>query len=132
MASGPQIGGGRIEIELDGRRCFLVPTLDACVELSQLAGPSGLVSIAERCNRLDFLMICAVIGAAIEIEGKKLNPGQREKLLPKAIYEAGVVGVAARCVEFITLVMNGGRSPEDEDEEEAAGDDGEAPLGSAT
>jgi hypothetical protein len=119
----PQIGGGTINFELDGKTVQLVPSVEACIEISRMAG--GLGAAVERCKQLHFETICGIVGAAIEINGARLNPGQREKMLPKAIYEAGIVGIAAICIGFITIVSNGGREVEDDDADE---EDGEAPL----
>lgn len=128
------MGDGRIELELDGKPVALVPTLEACTEISKMAG--GLAGAVERCRQLHFETICAVVGAGLEINGIRPNPTQRSKFLPKAVYEAGVVGVAAYCMEFITVVSNGGRPLRSQDEDgDDDGEDGEGPdgpLGSRT
>lgn len=125
-------GGGRVEFELDGKPVALVPSLEACLEISKLAG--GLAGAFQRCQMLNFETILAIVGVGIEIEGHRLNPGQRQKLLPGAIYNAGVVAIAAHCMNFITIIGRGGRpldlegDEDDDGDEGAAAIDGEAPL----
>lgn len=123
--AGAEVGGGRVELTLDGKPCYLEPSLEACIEVSKLAG--GLGGAMDRCRALHFESICAIVGAGIVINGSRLNPRQREDLLPKAIYEAGVIGVAAACMEFITIIGRGGRPAPDDDEDEGDGKD--RPLG---
>lgn len=126
--SGPQVGGGKVELELDGKTFQLVPSVEACIELSRF--PGGLVTLVQRCNQLDFACVVDIVGIGIEMGGRRLNPSQREKMLPKAVYEAGVVGVASKCVEFVSLIMNGGRPVEEDEADEEVGD--EPPLELAT
>lgn len=121
MAVDDQIGGGYVELELDGKPCRLVPSLAACLEISKVGG--GLSGADQRVRALHFETICAIIGAGLEINGEKLNPKQRQDLLPKAIYEAGVFAMMAKCIEFIAIVGNGGRAIPD------LGDEGEEQAG---
>lgn len=50
---------------------------------------------------------------------------QKTVKLPERIYETGVAKVAAPCVEFLSILMNGGKRLT-EDAEEATGTEGEA------
>ena len=123
------MNGGRIPITLAGKEHVLEPTLEACIEISQTAG--GIQGAVQRLNQLNFETICAVIGAGIRIDGKGLNGRQREELLPKSIYETGLIAVAATAIDFCHVVANGGRLPSDDPDDEVEDGD-EGPLGSAT
>lgn len=122
MAGAHDIGGAYVEIELDGKPCRLVPSLEACIEISKMGG--GLAGADQRVRSLNFETICAIVGAGIEVDGQKLNPRQKAELLPKAVYEAGIFDVMAKCLEFIALIGNGGKWPSETEVEEEA-DDGE-------
>lgn len=130
----PRVGEGRLPIELQGKSFELVPSLGACIEISGQSG--GINGAVQRCLQLNFETICAVIGAGIEVGGKRLNPRQREDMLPQAIYEAGLIAISAICVDFLHIVANGGRMPsddeEDEDQEGQEGDPLESPTASST
>lgn len=123
------INGGRISITMEGRETFLEPTLEACVEISQIAG--GLTAAVARCQQMDFETICRVIGAGIIVNGKRLSPNVRQKELPKSIYEAGLFYTSGKAIEFIRLVANGGKLP-DEEEEGGEGDDPLSPSETTT
>lgn len=127
--AGPQVGGGVVDIELDGKPMQLVPSLEACLEISKIGG--GINGAVQRLNQLHFETICEIIGAGLQIEGKRLNPKQRKDQVPQAVYNTGLVSVAADCITFCHMIANGGRPLEDsEDDDDKEGDD--APLGSAT
>lgn len=120
------VGGAIVEIEISGKIAALVPSLEACLAISKMAG--GLAAAMDRCRMLHFETLVAIVGAAIEIDGHKLNPRQQQDLLPKAIYEAGCVEIAAKCIDLILIVGRGGRPLEDEDEDKGGSQDGESPL----
>lgn len=126
--SDTKIGSGRVPVRLDGKDFVLVPTLEACQEISDMAG--GIQGAVQRCQMLNFKTICDIVGSGLEVNGKRLNVGQRDRFIPKAVYEAGLIGISASCIEFCHVVANGGRMP-DPDEEEAEEEDGdENPLAS--
>lgn len=124
--AGPEIGGGYVDLELDGKPCRLVPSLEACLEISKIGG--GLAGADQRVRALNFETMCAIIGAGLEIDGQKLNPRQRAELLPKAVYEAGVFAMMAKCIDFIMIVGNGGRALPDDEPEEGEGEGDDRPL----
>lgn len=104
-------GSGNIEIELVGQGTLtLIPTLDACIKISNMAG--GLNSAVQRCLALDMGTICEVIAA-----GLNLNPTQAKKI-PEAVFQTGLIGLHALCIDFIHIVANGGRPPEPDGEDE--------------
>lgn len=125
----PRVGDGRIPFELEGKDYWLEPSLEACLEISKMSG--GLGAAVERCRHFHFETICAIIGAGLRPNGRPLNPRQRDEMIPKAVYEAGVIGVAGVCIEFLTVIMNGGRPLPPEDEEEPEGQE-DSPLDSPT
>lgn len=103
-------GAGNIAITLEGKELELVPTLQACMLISGIAG--GLHAAAQRCGMLDMDTICQVIKA-----GLGLNPRQAQ-MLPKAAYETGLMSLSGPCIDFINVVGNGGRPLPPEGEEE--------------
>lgn len=119
-----ELNGGRIAIELEGREVYLEPSLEACAEISGMAG--GMNQAVQRCLALDFDTICRVIGAGVMIDGKRLSPVMRNKELPKTIYEAGLIYCHGKAIEFIHCVANGGRMPEEIAEDK--GGEGDGPL----
>lgn len=111
-------GDGDIVIELDGKQFTLRPTLQACQQISRMAG--GLTAVRMKIGGLDFDTICDVIGYGIG-----LNPTQRAKMLPEAVYRAGIINLIAPLVDFVMIIANGGRPlPMDEEEpDEEEGDE---------
>jgi hypothetical protein len=108
-------GAGTIEIELDGKPMEMVPTLAACIAISNIAG--GLNAAVQRIYQLDFQTMKLVIQA-----GLALNPRQAQKL-DEAIYKTGLIALSAPCVDFVNIVANGGRALPEEGEGEGEGDD---------
>lgn len=121
------MAGGKVEIMLDGRPVFLIPTVEACLAISRLDG--GLNSAVRRCHALDFDTICDVVAAGIGA-----NPIQRKDAIPKAVFQTGLFNIAASCIEFINVVANGGRPMDDDDKEDAKGSDPlpESPMENST
>lgn len=123
--SQPEIGAGDIEIELDGNILYLKPTLSACQRISSMRG--GLNASIQKCLEMDFDVICQIISA-----GLNLNPVQ-SKMIPEAVFKAGVFDVSAKAIEFISVVGNGGRPLEDDDDDgEREGEEPTDPLVSET
>lgn len=128
--SKPEVGGGGIEIELDGRRHVLIPSLEACIEISRASG--GISGTVQRLQLLNFETICMVVGSGLQMNGKALNPRQRDDLVPGAVYRAGLTEIAPICINFCRAIANGGRLPDDDDKAEAEDEDegeGDVPLG---
>lgn len=94
-------GEGNIPIELDGKAMELVPTLQACMAISKIAG--GLNAAVQRCLALDMETICQIITA-----GLGLNPTQA-RAVPEAVYKTGLIALSAPCIDFVNVVGNGGR-----------------------
>lgn len=103
-------GAGNVWIELDGKEHELVPTLQACMAISKIAG--GLNAAVQRCLQLDFDTICAII-----IAGLSLNPNQAKKV-PEAVFKTGLIPLSGPCIDFINIIGNGGRPIEDDEDQE--------------
>lgn len=103
MADDAAPGAGNVPIMLNGVEHQLVPTLGACMAISGIAG--GLNAAVQRCVALDFVTICQVIEA-----GMNLNPTQAKKLREE-VYAAGLINLFGPCIDFIQIVANGGRPP---------------------
>lgn len=104
-------GEGDVAIMLDEKELFLTPSLGACMAISKLNG--GLNAAVQRCLALDMDTICAVI-----IAGLGLNPTQAQKV-PAAVYKTGLISLHGPCIDFISIVGNGGRPLLDEEHEDA-------------
>lgn len=105
-----QIGGGDIPVILDGRELLLRPSVEACIAISKMG---SINEVFARIRSMHFETICAVIGIGIGA-----NPRQREKDIPKAVYEAGMFAVSAAAMEYVHAIANGGRRPDDDDDAE--------------
>lgn len=113
-------GAGNVHFELDGKPMELVPSLQACIAISGIAG--GLNAAIQRCLALDFETICAVITA-----GLNLNPTQA-KNLREAVFRTGLIDLSGPCIEFVHVVSNGGRPVEDEEGGDEADQDPPPPA----
>jgi hypothetical protein len=117
----PEPGAGDVPITLDGEELSLVPTLEACRQISKLAGDSLAQAIA-RINRLDFEFVVEIVALGLNATSPQLKKEVAEK-----IYKQGLISVAADCILYVRTIMNGGRRPDLEE----AGDDAEDPLAAA-
>ena len=117
-----QVHDGVVEISLQGKKHTLVPTLEACIEISRQNG--GINGAIQRITALDFETICKIIGSGLMIDGKRLNPRQIDDMVPQAVFETGVIAVAASCLKFCRIVANGGREIEDDQDDHQEGDQG--------
>jgi hypothetical protein len=110
MADGSDPGAGDVPITLGDKSLILVPSLDACIKISRLAG--GLSAAVQRCAALDFDTILAILMAGIGA-----NP-RMEKEIAELVFETGLIALHAKCIDFIHIVANGGRPPQDEEDGE--------------
>jgi hypothetical protein len=102
-------GAGDVPIMLAGDECVMTPSLEACIQISKLAGNSLQQAVARIMDRLDFEFICEVVAIGIGATSPHLKKQVAEK-----IYRQGVISVAADCVLFVRTVMNGGTRPDDD------------------
>lgn len=94
-------GEGDIEIELEGRKFWLKPTLEACLRISRANGSLGPRELSERCLQLNFDSIVYVIAAGLGCE--------IDEKLERSVYRTGIVHLFGKCVRFIHIISNGGR-----------------------
>jgi hypothetical protein len=114
----PEPGAGDVPITLGDDELALVPTLEACRQISKMAGDSLTVAIS-RINRLDFEFVVEVVALGLNATSPQLKKEVAEK-----IYQQGLISVAADCILYVRTIMNGGRRPD----VEGAGDDADDPL----
>lgn len=112
-------GDGDVELVLDGKTHILTPTAEACFAISRLRG--GIREIERRVAALDADLICEVLGIALG-----LNPHQRKKMLPEAVYNTGLINITGPLIDFLLIIANGGRLVEDEPQD----DEPDPPLAS--
>lgn len=113
-------GAGDVPIVLDGKEHLMQPTYERCLAISKLGGGMGPLNVIQRCRGLDFDTLVEVISI-----GTGYTSHDQKKQIAKALYAAGTMSVVGDCIEFITIVNNGGRRPDDEVEGEG---DREDPL----
>lgn len=98
---------GNIEIQLGDKIYELKPSLEACLAISRLKG--GLFEVRRKIAALDFDTIADVIGFGIGV-----NPSQRQRMLPKLVYEAGLFDLSGPCIDYVLMVGNKGKAFDDE------------------
>lgn len=111
MANKPQtIRPGEVEITLKGwgRPLVLVPSIDAGRKISRRYG--GLTPAVQRVGFFDFDAYVHIIAA-----GAQVTDAGMERL-ETAVFDTGLIGLAAPLTKFLTLLGSGGR-PVDEVEE---------------
>ncbi len=114
-----------ITIELDGKAHELVPSLRACMAISEMSG--GIDRTIARLIDSDFNAFCDVIA-----HGMSLNPGQRQRMLPEAVFKTGMLALKAPCIQFCEIVQNGGRALPEEGDDDAGPLGSESPSGNST
>ena len=94
----------QIEITLDGEAVVLRPTLEAAMLVDSRFGGYSAAYQSLLGHSLDATVAILAAGA-----GKSINTTLREK-----VYAKGVRNLVAPLSQFLTLLLNGGRKPEDE------------------
>lgn len=104
------IGSGNVPITIEGEEKFLVPTYGAATRISKAYG--GYMPAIQAVGNLDMEAMELVVahGLQLTVHGQK---GLGEK-----IYASGMVEVAAACVKYLNILMNGGK-PRNESDVEA-------------
>lgn len=110
--SDTKIGAGNVEITLDGKKVYLVPTYDAFSKINRDI-PGGLVAAIDAVAKHDINAMFTVIthGVGFTLAGQV---GLGEK-----IFKAGVVNVAPKVIDYLIILNNGG-SPSTEVETDDA------------
>ena len=105
------IGAGDVEIELDGEKAVLRPSLKAAQAISRQAG--GIMGAMQALRTLDVDALTSVIA---------LGLGKEAKDVAEAVYRTGVADLTPPATLFLTMLANGGRPADD-----AGGEGGEDP-----
>ncbi len=100
-----KIHSGDVEVVLGDHKLTLKPNLDAAIRLSGL--PGGITKMVDRCLNYEFDAILSVITTGI---------GKSSKDLPQLVFETGMVELSPICIKYLSIIANGGR-PMDEEEE---------------
>lgn len=110
MAKKPRIGDGDVAITLDGKACKLRPSLGACQTIDRAyRGLGKAVALLQDCS---FDTIVFVVAAGL---------GKDPEDVEDAVFATGALNLMNPCIEFVSIIGNGGRriEPEDEGGEEA-------------
>lgn len=111
-------GKAEVKITLDGIDHVMKPTYGAAKGINRHFG--GLRAALEEVTKLNADAMEVIIAYGLDLTPR----GQKEMKLGERIYEQGIPHCAAPCVEFLTLLMNGGK-PISEDKSEGREDTGE-------
>lgn len=107
-----------VTFTLGDEEVTLKPTFLAATRIPKAFG--GYMPAIDAISKLDPNAMEVVVA-----HGMGLTPhGQKQMNLPERIYQTGYPLVAAPCIEFLTILMNGGKKPTET--EEATGTEGEA------
>jgi hypothetical protein len=98
-----RLGAGNVEIELDGEKVTLKPSLRVAQTISRNA--SGISGAMDAVNRFDFDMVVGVIALGLNISGREADA------LPAKVYETGMTNLVGPVSRFLAIVANGGREP---------------------
>lgn len=116
------LGQGHVKIILDGRELEMKPSLHAAMTLSRIFG--GLQAVIDRITRFDLAAIQQVIELGIQFRGS----ASQKQALAESIYKAGLTDDTGRlpehCIEYVHVLMRGGR-PVPEIGEDQDGGEGE-------
>lgn len=96
-----QMGAGNVEIDLDGERVTLKPSLKAAQTTSRQAG--GIIGAVDAVTKFDLDAITNIIA---------LGLGKEPKEVADAVWRTGVANLAPSVVAFLTVLANGGRHPD--------------------
>lgn len=110
MASKAKLGAGNVEITLDGSTETLRPSLRAAQQLSRRSG--GFTDLVGQVAKFDLDAVTDVVA---------LGLGRQPKEVAEGVYATGVAKLSGPVIEFIGILANGGRRPE-----ESEGGEGEA------
>jgi hypothetical protein len=99
---------GQVEVDLDDETLTLQPTLRAYERIEKKYG--GLTQALTPLSSFNLESVVFIISVGANITGK-------EKLadLKESVFQRGISTVAARAVEYVTLLMNPTGRSDDED-----------------
>jgi len=102
-----RVGLGNVMITLDAREYTLVPTLAAAQGVSRISG--GIRGAIDAIIKLDIDVVTRIVQLGLGPKvTKEIGPG-----LPDLIWQSGLTDsggeLAAKCIEYLTMLSNGGR-----------------------
>jgi hypothetical protein len=105
--SKPRVGSGNITITLNGQDYELIPTLGAAQSISRLSG--GLRGAIQSVMNLDLDTIDRIVKAGLgPTVSREIGPN-----LGAYVFDAGFTDqggeLASKCIEYLTVLSNGGR-----------------------
>jgi hypothetical protein len=101
MASKAKLGAGNVDITLDGKTETLRPTLRAAQALSRRSG--GFSELVNEVAKFDLDAVTAVIAMGLD---------RKSQDIAEAVWRSGVAEMAGPVIEFIGILANGGRRPD--------------------
>ena len=114
-----KVGAGDVEIRLNGETYRLVPSVGAIKSISRASG--GIRGATEAVLRMDIDRIVSVVDAGLgQRVVKELCGNGQDKTdkLTQLVYESGLTdnsgAIVAKCVTYLTNLVNGGRPLDDQ------------------
>lgn len=102
-----QVGAGNVVVRLGDAEYVLVPTLAAAQGISRMAG--GIRGAIDGVVKADLDVIMAVVRFGL---GPRVAKEIGDKL-PELVWKSGLTDstgeISARCVEYLSILANGGR-----------------------
>lgn len=118
MSTKPTPGAGDVEVEFDGRKMLLKPTLRAIQEISNTS--EGIAGALARVQRLEFKTIALCMAVGMDLTDNALE-GFEQKL-----FKEGINKYVVPLTKYLMILSNGGQPVErkrDEDTQGAAGNE---------
>lgn len=111
MASKASIGSGNVDMELDGSKVTLKPTIKAAQGISRQYG--GFIAAIGELNKFNLDALTQVVAFGLNKEPNDIAD---------RVWRTGAAQMTPHAIRYISILMNGGRPIEasKEDEEEAA------------
>ena len=117
--SKPSLGAGDVEITILDNEYKLKPTLLAAKTLDKDFG--GGMGAINRISQFDLGAVTKLIKVGLGLTDNGASKFGDGLGLEEAVYKTGVMTLAAPCIRYVHVILNGGKPPVDEEE-------GEAPL----
>ena len=101
------MANGEVEFSLHGERVILKPTLGATRTINRTYGSFG--EAFRRVSLLDFETIANVIA---------VGSGMKPKTAEEEVYAHGLADLVKPVSEYLSVLSNGGRSPDDDEQKD--------------
>ena len=101
-----------VTFDLAGEEVTLKPTFLAASRIPKAF--NGYMPAIDSVSKLDPAAIETILAFGMGLTAH----GQKQMNLPEKIYETGYPKVAAPCIEFLTILMNGGKRVNEEEAED--------------